>query len=112
MIKIRIAIVWVANCASSLVQGINFYHRSSANGSGNGLMHRQIGSYQPDDIEVVAAFAIDRRKVRLYVGRARFAPPNCTKIISEKITLTGASVQIGRVMDSYAPYMPDQDPRR
>src|SRR5438309_311705 len=44
MRKIRIAIVGVGNCASSLVQGINFYHGCSLNGSGNGLMHRQIGS--------------------------------------------------------------------
>ena len=73
MRKIRIAIVGVGNCASSLVQGINFYHGSSANGSGVGLMHRQIGSYRPGDIEVVAAFDIDRRKVGLDVSKAIFA---------------------------------------
>src|SRR5436853_3676317 len=112
MRKIRIAIVGVGNCASSLVQGINFYHGSSANGSGVRLMHRQIGSYRPGDIEVVAAFDIDRRKVGLDVARAIFAPPNCTKVFCEKISLTGAIVKMGCVFDSYAPHMRDQDPLR
>src|SRR5947208_11715656 len=98
MRKIRIAIVGVGNCASSLVQGINFYDGSSADGTGIGLMHRQIGSYRPGDIEVVAAFDIDRRKVGLDVSKAIFSPPNCTKVFSEKIKLTGAIVkmEIGR----------------
>src|SRR5260370_7969558 len=92
MRKIRIAIVGVGNCASSLVQGINFYHGSSPNGSGNGLMHRQIGSYQPGDIEVVAAFDIDRRKVALDVSKAIFSPPNCTKVFSAKINPTAPTL--------------------
>ena len=112
MRKIRIAIVGVGNCASSLVQGINFYQGSSANGAGVGLMHRQIGSYRPGDIEVVAAFDIDRRKVGLDVSRAIFAPPNCTKVFCEKINLTGAIVKMGCVFDSYAPHMREQDPLR
>src|SRR5207249_9872321 len=112
MRKIRIAIVGVGNCASSLVQGINFYRGSSANGTGVGLMHKQIAAYRPGDIEVVAAFDIDRRKVGLDVSRAIFAPPNCTKIFSEKISLTGAIVKMGCVLDSYAPHMRDQDPLR
>src|SRR5207249_6430494 len=87
MRKIRIAIVGVGNCASSLVQGINFYQGSSTNGTAVGLMHREIGSYRPGDIEVVAAFDIDRRKVGLDVGRAIFAPPNCTKVFCEKVSL-------------------------
>src|SRR2546430_2386942 len=112
MRKIRIAIVGVGNCASSLVQGINFYDGSSADGTGIGLMHRQIGSYRPGDIEVVAAFDIDRRKVGLDVARAIFAPPNCTKVFCENISLTGAIVKMGCVFDSYAPHMRDQDPLR
>src|SRR2546430_9800699 len=112
MRKIRIAIVGVGNCASSLVQGVNFYQGSLGNGAGVGLVHRQIGSYRPADIEVVAAFDIDRRKVGLDVGRAIFAPPNCTKVFCEKISLTGAIVKMGCVFDSYAPHMADQDPLR
>src|SRR5580704_2186338 len=112
MRKIRIAIVGVGNCASSLIQGINFYGSSSANGNSVGLMHRQIGSYRPGDIEVVAAFDIDRRKVGLDVARAIFSPPNCTKVFSEKVSLTGAIVKMGCVFDGYAPHMADQDPLR
>jgi len=112
MRKIRIAIVGVGNCASSLVQGINFYRGTGANGTGVGLMHREIGSYRPGDIEVVAAFDIDRRKVGLDVSRAIFAPPNCTKVFCEKVNLTGAIVKMGCVFDGYPSHMKDQDPLR
>ena len=112
MRKIRIAIVGVGNCASSLVQGINFYRSSSVNGTAVGLMHKQIASYRPGDIEVVAAFDIDRRKVGLDVSKAIFAPPNCTKVFCDKVSLSGAIVKMGVVMDSFAPHMADHDPLR
>src|SRR5438477_2597776 len=112
MNKIRIAIVGVGNCASSLVQGINFYRSVSRNGATVGLMHRRIGNYEPHDIEVVAAFDIDRRKVGLDVSEAIFSPPNCTKIFCEKITRTGAIVQMGCVLDGYAEHMREMDPLR
>jgi myo-inositol-1-phosphate synthase len=112
MRKIRIAIVGVGNCASSLVQGINFYDGSSGNGAGVGLMHRQIGGYRPSDIEVVAAFDVDRRKVGLDVGRAIFSPPNCTNVFCETIKLSGAIVKMGCVLDGYPAHMRDQDPLR
>src|ERR1700716_4525513 len=112
MSKIRIAIVGVGNCASSLVQGINFYRGFSRNGATVGLMHRRIGTYEPQDVEVVAAFDIDRRKVGLDVSEAIFAPPNCTKIFCEKIKRTGAIVKMGCVLDGYAEHMRDQDPLR
>ena len=75
MRKIRIAIVGVGNCASSLVQGINFYRSNGVNGSAVGLMHRQIGSYRPGDIEVVAAFDIDRRKSGSMSAKPSFLRP-------------------------------------
>src|SRR5437868_10491995 len=109
MRKIRIAIVGVGNCASSLVQGINFYRGSAANGNGVGLMHRQVGTYKPDDIEVVAAFDIDRRKVGLDVSKAIFAPPNCTKVFCERISLTGAIVKMGCVLDGFGTHMQGHD---
>ncbi|PYI76525.1 MAG: inositol-3-phosphate synthase, partial [Verrucomicrobia bacterium] len=112
MSKIRIAIVGMGNCASSLVQGINFYRGSNGNGNTAGLMHRRIGSYHPKDIEVVAAFDIDRRKVGLDVSEAIFSPPNCTKIFCDKIQRTGAIVKMGCVLDSFAEHMRDQDPLR
>src|SRR5437016_3236697 len=101
MSKIRIAIVGMGNCASSLVQGINFYRGSNGNGSSTGLMHRRIGSYQPQDIEVVAAFDIDRRKVGLDASEAIFSPPNCTKIFCDKIQRTGAIVLHRTIVDLF-----------
>src|SRR6478736_4396060 len=112
MSKIRIAIVGMGNCASSLVQGINFYRGSNGNGNSTGLIHRRIGSYPPQDIVVVAAFDIDRRKVERDVSEAIFSPPNCTKIFCDKIHRTGAIVKMGCVFDSFAEHMRDQDPLR
>src|SRR5262249_3210028 len=112
MRKIRIAIVGVGNCASSLVQGINFYDGSSANGSSIGLIHRHMCRDGRSDTEIVAAFDIDRRKVGRDVSRVIFSPPNCTKVFCEKIKLTGAIEKMGCVLDGYPPHMQDQDPLR
>src|SRR5438128_7419643 len=97
MHKIKIAIIGVGNCASSLLQGINFYRNRSGNGADVGLMHREIGPYHADDIEVVSAFDIDRRKVGLDAAEAIFALPNCTKVFCEKVEPTGAIVMMGCV---------------
>src|SRR5204862_8163209 len=98
MRKIRIAIVGVGNCASSLVQGINFYDGSSVNGTSIGLMHRQIGGYFPSDIEVVDAFGLDRRKVGLDVSRAVFSPPNCSQVVCVNVKPTGALLNMAFVL--------------
>lgn len=112
MHKIKIAVVGVGNCASSLIQGINFYRNLNGNGSDVGLMHRKIGPYQPCDIEVVAAFDIDRRKVGLDVADAIFALPNCTKVFCKKIKPTGATVMMGCVFDGYPSHMREYDASR
>ncbi len=65
MKKIKIAIAGMGNCSSSLVQGINYYGDKDDR-KAIGLMHRDIGGYEPSDIEVVAAFDIDKRKVGLF----------------------------------------------
>src|SRR2546423_8062632 len=96
MNKIRIAVIGVGNCFSSLLQGINFYGDSSRNGSSDvGLMHRRIGPYEPQDIEDVAAFDIDRRKVRVDAAEAILAPPNCTKGFCNNPQPTAAIVMMG-----------------
>ena len=69
MKKIQVAIAGVGNCASSLIQGLEFY-RHRANRKLGGLMHAGIGGYGCDDINVVAAFDVDRRKVGLPVEQA------------------------------------------
>jgi len=110
MNKIRIAIAGVGNCASSLVQGIRYYsasHRDEA----IGLMHWDIGGYCPSDIEVAAAFDIDKRKVGEDVSDAIFARPNCTKVFCENVPRTGVIVRMGRVLDGLSEHMSDYEAR-
>ena len=78
MKKIKVAIIGIGNCASSLIQGIHYYKDKNPE-EAIGLMHWNIGGYTPSDIEVVAAFDIDKRKVGSDVSDAIFAKPNCTQ---------------------------------
>ena len=106
MKKIRVAIAGVGNCASSLVQGLEFY-KGQSGGSLAGLMHARIGDWGPSDIEVVAAFDIDRRKVGRRVEEAIFAKPNCTTVFQAVLPVTDVVVQMGPVLDGVAPHMAD-----
>ncbi|CAN5589505.1 inositol-3-phosphate synthase [soil metagenome] len=112
MSKIPIAIVGVGNCASSLVQGITFYRGALRNGAAVGLMHDRVGPYRPNDIEVLAAFDIDRRKVGNDVSEAIFAPPNCTKVFCGRLPKTGTKVKMGCVLDGVADHMSGYDQKR
>jgi myo-inositol-1-phosphate synthase len=102
--KIRIAIVGVGNCASSLVQGIRYYADKSAE-SAIGLMHWQIGGYRPSDVEVAAAFDVDARKVGRDVSEAIFAPPNCTALFAKDVPKAGVPVRMGAVLDGVSAHM-------
>jgi len=104
MDKIRIGIIGVGNCASALVQGINYY-RGKDPKDAVGLMHHQIGPYTPDSIEVVLAFDIDKRKVGRPLSEAIFAPPNCTKVFCRNIQGSDPKVLMGKVLDGYSPHM-------
>ena len=83
MSTIRVAVVGIGNCASSLVQGLEYY-REGANDT-VGLMHWDMGGYRPADIKVVAAWDVDKRKVGLDVAEAIFAKPNCTTIFAPHV---------------------------
>ena len=104
MEKIKLAIVGIGNCASSLIQGIEYYKGKQPQDA-LGLMHWDIGGYRPYDMEVVAAFDIDRRKVNLDIAEAIFAPPNCTTVFCQHMPPTGVSVKMGRVLDGVAEHM-------
>ncbi|MBE0597179.1 MAG: inositol-3-phosphate synthase [Desulfuromonadales bacterium] len=106
MNRIRIALVGVGNCASSLVQGIHYY-RGQGGREAAGLMHWEIGGFRPGDIEVVAAFDIDRRKVGRDVAEAIFALPNCTTVFCPQIPATGVLVRMGRLLDGVSDHMLD-----
>src|SRR5688500_11447572 len=102
MSRIRIAIAGVGNCASSLVQGISYYNSQQHT---EGLMHPDLGGYRVEDIEVVAAFDIDRRKVGRPLEAAIFAAPNNTKTICRQLPRSGVIVQMGNVLDGVAEHM-------
>jgi len=107
---IRIAIVGVGNCASSLIQGIEFYREASQKNpkfEPLGLMHLSIGGYKPWDIEVGAAFDIDRRKVGRSIKEALFAKPNCTRIIFPNLNDSVVIVSMGKVLDGVSDHMKD-----
>jgi myo-inositol-1-phosphate synthase len=104
MQKIRVAIVGVGNCASSLIQGFRYYADRSE-GEAIGLMHWQIGGYRPSDLEVVAAFDVDRRKVGRDVAEAIFASPNCTTVFCPDVPKTGVPVRMGRILDGVSEHM-------
>lgn len=106
MEKIKIAIVGIGNCASSLIQGIHYYASKSAEDA-IGLMHWHLGGYTPSDIEVVAAFDVDRRKVGQDVADAIFAQPNCTTVFAPDVPVTGIKVQMGNILDGVAAHMDD-----
>ncbi|KZX09879.1 inositol-3-phosphate synthase [Methanobrevibacter filiformis] len=104
MKKIKIAIIGIGNCASSLIQGIHYY-KNKEDEDAIGLMHWKIGDYTPSDIEVVAAFDIDKRKVGKPINKAIFAKPNCTTIFQKDIPETDVKVSMGHVLDGVASHM-------
>ena len=110
MNKIKVAVVGVGNCASSLLQGIHYYVDAKAD-EAVGLMHWDIGGYRPCDIEVVAAFDIDKRKVGEDVSAAIFARPNCTKVFCPDVPKTGVTVRMGRVLDGFSRHMAEYEAR-
>ena len=113
--RIRIAIAGVGNCASSLVQGIAWYADARARGGDDvdlGLMHPVIGGYRAEDVEIVAAFDIDARKVGRPLEQALFALPNNTKVFQPEIPPTGVTVQMGDVLDGVAAHMANYPPQQ
>jgi myo-inositol-1-phosphate synthase len=102
--KVNIAMIGVGNCASALVQGIHYY-KSQQTEAHFGLMHWDIGGYRPADIEVVAAFDIDRRKVGRDISEAIFTAPNCTTVFHSAIPHLGARVHMGNILDGMSEHM-------
>jgi myo-inositol-1-phosphate synthase len=104
--KINVAIAGVGNCASALVQGVEYY-RDRRGAALEGLVRPLIGGYRCGDIEFVAAFDIDRRKVGHPLEEAIFAKPNCTRIFQSALPVSNVIVQAGPVLDGVAAHMAD-----
>lgn len=109
--KIKIAVVGVGNCASALLQGIEYYKEKKSSRA-IGLMHWEIGGYKPGDIRVVAAVDIDERKVGKDVSEAIFAPPNCTVRFHPEMPPSGVRVAMGRIADGFSEHMRGYQPER
>jgi len=104
MTRIRTAIAGVGNCASALIQGIEYY-RTRSDAEHVGLMHANIGRYRSSDLEIVAAFDIDSRKVGMPLEEAVFAPPNCAQVFAPELPASDIEVQMGPVLDGVASHM-------
>ncbi|HEY3210512.1 MAG TPA: inositol-3-phosphate synthase [Actinomycetota bacterium] len=101
--KIRVAIVGVGNCASALVQGLEFYQDAPTGEAVPGLMHVQLGPYQVSDVVVVAAFDVDGKKVGRDVSEAIFSEPNNTIRFADVPPL-GVDVLRGPTLDGLGQY--------
>lgn len=108
--RIRVAIIGVGNCASSLVQGIHFYRDASPDDFVPGLMHVDLGGYHPRDIEFTAAFDVSAHKVGLDLGEAIFAEPNNTLRFAE-VPHLDVPVYRGMTHDGLGAYLKDVVPK-
>jgi myo-inositol-1-phosphate synthase len=102
--KINVAIIGVGNCASSLVQGVNYYSDAKEDEHIPGLMHVNLGGYHIRDINFVAAFDIDKNKVGKDLATAIYTPPNNTFEFC-KVPRTGVKVSRGMTHDGLGKYL-------
>ncbi|MGH3373478.1 MAG: inositol-3-phosphate synthase, partial [Actinoallomurus sp.] len=104
--SVRVAIVGVGNCASSLVQGVEYYKDASTDLRVPGLMHVQFGEYHVGDVEFVAAFDVDAKKVGRDLSEAIVASENNTIKIAD-VPPVGVTVQRGPTLDGLGKYYRD-----
>src|SRR5207249_6866527 len=104
--KVRVAIVGAGNCASSFVQGVQYYRDASPKDFVPGLMHVSLGGYHVSDIEFVAAFDIDKNKVGKDLSEAIFTTPNNTVKFSD-VPKLGVKVERGMTHDGIGKYVAD-----
>ena len=104
MRKIRVAIIGIGNCASSLIQGVEYYKDAREEDVIPGVMHVDLGGYFIRDIEFVAAFDIDKNKVEKDLSEAVFTPPNNTTRFS-KVPHLGVKVHRGMTHDGIGKYL-------
>ena len=103
---IKVCIVGIGNCASSLYQGLHYY--SVNNIENEGIMSIDIGGYKPEHIQVVAAIDVDKRKVGKSLKNAIFSKPNCTPVLYGDVQ-DGPIVSMGKVLDGISPIMNGND---
>src|SRR5215203_5510313 len=104
--SVRVAIIGVGNCASSLVQGVEFYKDADKNDQVAGLMHVDLGGYHIRDIEFTAAFDVNTTKVGKDLSEAIYAEPNNTIRFAD-VPRLGVEVQRGMTHDGIGKYLQD-----
>ena len=104
MAKIRVALVGIGNCASSLVQGVEFYRNATGTRAIPGIMHLDLGGYHVGDIDFVAAFDVAKGKVGRDLSEAIAAPPNNTERFAA-VRPTGVEVRRGPTHDGIGRYL-------
>jgi len=109
MTPIKIGIIGVGNCASSLLQGTIYYQKKKYNNA-SGILNWSINGYTPADIEVVSAFDIDQRKVGKDVHEAIFERPNCTKKFVEGMPRAEVKVSMGKILDGFSEHLKNYEP--
>jgi myo-inositol-1-phosphate synthase len=102
--KVNVAIIGVGNCASSLVQGVQYYRHAPEDEFVPGLMHANLGGYHVGDVEFVAAFDIDKNKVGKDLSEAIFTAPNNTLKFAD-VGPTGICVERGMTHDGLGKYV-------
>ncbi len=102
--KIRVAIIGVGNCASSLVQGVYYYRNAKRGEKIPGIMHVDLGGYHLGDLEFVAAFDVDKNKVGKDIADAIYAKPNNTYRFAD-VPKTGVKVSRGMTLDGIGKYL-------
>jgi len=102
--EIRVAIVGLGNCASALIQGLQYYGNTGRDDHIPGLMHTELAGYKISDIEVVAAFEVNKFKIGRDVSEAIFADPNVCEHFAD-VERLGVEVQPGPILDGVAPHM-------
>ncbi|HEX5543733.1 MAG TPA: inositol-3-phosphate synthase [Micromonospora sp.] len=103
MSSVRVAIVGVGNCAASLIQGVEYYRNADRNDRVPGLMHVTFGDYHVSDVEFVAAFDVDAKKVGMDLAEAIVASENNTIKLCD-VPPTGVTVQRGPTLDGLGKY--------
>ena len=106
MSEIKIAIIGVGNCASTLIQGLEYYKN---NNETIGIMNTEISGYKISDIKPVCAFDVDKRKVGQDLSKAIFSKPNNTTIFQKEIPDYGVEVKKSPIMDGFSSHMNDYD---
>ncbi len=102
--KVKIAIAGLGNCASSIIQGLEYYKDADDDSFVPGLMHVRFGDYHISDVEVVAAFEVNERKIGKDVSEAIWEHPNCARKFAD-VPHLGVEVMPGPILDGVAPHM-------